>query len=293
MVSPVIIGANRVPTMFPGDQPILFVGNHTLYGLVDLPFFVDHFLKERSILMRGLAHPLVFLRDRQSKKAKDNQKEDSFSFEDFGAVQVSPRNFYALMKEKKWVLLFPGGIREAHHRNDEKYKIIWPEEQEFVRTGAKFGALIVPFASVGSDDNFEMLMDGNDLVNIPQVATWLKEKAPVENARSWKQDSNEKRSILPPLSRPRRPSRLYTRFGNPIDLADVDYRDKQRCQDIYQKVRSNVETLIEQQLEARKQDRYGDLARRLAFETLNEAPAPTDLQWSIRGSYIPAEDLPE
>ncbi|KAJ8905489.1 hypothetical protein NDN08_001996 [Rhodosorus marinus] len=290
MVSPVIIGANRVPNLFPGDKPILFVGNHTLYGLFDLPFFVDHFLKERSILVRGLAHPLVFLSDRQGKK--DSEKENSFSFEDFGAVQVSPRNFYALMKEKKWVLLFPGGIREAHHRKDEKYKTIWPEEQEFVRTAAKFGALIVPFASVGSDDNFEMLMDGNDLVNIPQVANWLKEKAPVENARSWKQDDDEKKSLLPPLSRPRPPSRLYTRFGHPINLADVDYRDKQLCQDIYQKVRSGVETLIEQQLEARERDRYGDLARRLAFETLNEAPAPTDLQWSIRGSYIPAEDLP-
>mmetsp|Transcript_5113 Transcript_5113/g.22124 ORF Transcript_5113/g.22124 Transcript_5113/m.22124 type:complete len:271 (-) Transcript_5113:369-1181(-) len=99
MVSPVIIGGNRISHLVPGDQPILFVGNHTLYGLFDLPFLVDHFLEERSILVRGLAHPLVFQSDRSRKK--DKEKENSFMFEDFGAVQVSPRNFYALMKEKK------------------------------------------------------------------------------------------------------------------------------------------------------------------------------------------------
>lgn len=34
----------------------------------------------------------------------------------------------------------------------EEYKLFWPAQPEFVRMAAKFGAKIVPFASVGEDD---------------------------------------------------------------------------------------------------------------------------------------------
>lgn len=34
----------------------------------------------------------------------------------------------------------------------EEYKLFWPEQTEFVRMAAKFGAKIVPFGVVGEDD---------------------------------------------------------------------------------------------------------------------------------------------
>lgn len=34
----------------------------------------------------------------------------------------------------------------------EEYKLFWPEQPEFVRVAAKFGAKIVPFGVVGEDD---------------------------------------------------------------------------------------------------------------------------------------------
>lgn len=37
------------------------------------------------------------------------------SFEEFGAVPVTPRNFYSLMQRGECALLFPGGVREANH----------------------------------------------------------------------------------------------------------------------------------------------------------------------------------
>jgi len=37
-------------------------------------------------------------------------------FESFGAVPVSPANFYALLEAGEAVLLFPGGARETYHR---------------------------------------------------------------------------------------------------------------------------------------------------------------------------------
>lgn len=34
----------------------------------------------------------------------------------------------------------------------EEYKLFWPEQSEFVRMAARFGAKIVPFGVVGEDD---------------------------------------------------------------------------------------------------------------------------------------------
>lgn len=38
----------------------------------------------------------------------------------------------------------------------EEYKLFWPEQPEFVRMTAKFGATIVPFGVVGEDDLVEV-----------------------------------------------------------------------------------------------------------------------------------------
>lgn len=34
----------------------------------------------------------------------------------------------------------------------EEYKLFWPEQSEFVRIAARFGAKIIPFGVVGEDD---------------------------------------------------------------------------------------------------------------------------------------------
>lgn len=34
----------------------------------------------------------------------------------------------------------------------EQYKLFWPEQSEFVRVAARFGAKIIPFGVVGEDD---------------------------------------------------------------------------------------------------------------------------------------------
>ena len=38
----------------------------------------------------------------------------------------------------------------------EAYKLIWPDQPEFVRMAARFGATIVPFGTVGEDDIAEV-----------------------------------------------------------------------------------------------------------------------------------------
>lgn len=43
----------------PEGRPVLFVGNHQLYAL-DTGIMIEELLREKGILLRGLAHPVVF-----------------------------------------------------------------------------------------------------------------------------------------------------------------------------------------------------------------------------------------
>ncbi|XP_045823569.1 acyltransferase-like protein At1g54570, chloroplastic isoform X2 [Trifolium pratense] len=84
-----------------------------------------------------------------------------------GAVPVAPSNLFKLLSSKSHVLLYPGGMREDLHRKGEEYKLFCPEQSEFVRMAARFGAKIVPFGAVGEDDLGQVVIDYDDLVKIP------------------------------------------------------------------------------------------------------------------------------
>ena len=83
---------------------------------------------------------------------------------------MSGMNFYRLMKQGEAVLLFPGGVREAFKRRNEKYELFWPTQPEFVRMAIKHDAIIVPFAAVGAEDSFDIVADARDLLNNPLFA---------------------------------------------------------------------------------------------------------------------------
>ncbi|GAB4835914.1 hypothetical protein Ancab_000833 [Ancistrocladus abbreviatus] len=135
----------------PVEGPVLLVGYHMLMGL-ELYNLLKAFLSEKKIMIRGLAHPHLF------SESIENQTSD-LSFFDymrvFGALPVSATSFFNLLSSKSHVLLYPGGAREALHRRGEAYKLLWPDEPEFVRMAARFGATIVPFGAVGEDDLLE------------------------------------------------------------------------------------------------------------------------------------------
>ncbi|XWS30549.1 hypothetical protein CRYUN_Cryun24cG0127800 [Craigia yunnanensis] len=57
----------------------------------------------------------------------------------------------------------------------EEYKLFWPEQSEFVRMAARFGAKIVPFGVVGEDDVAKVVLDYDDLVKIPWQRTQIEE----------------------------------------------------------------------------------------------------------------------
>ncbi|OWM63782.1 hypothetical protein CDL15_Pgr006044 [Punica granatum] len=133
----------------PSEGPVLLVGYHMLLGLELVPL-IAQFLFERNIHVRGIAHPMMFAKYKEGRSGPSPSYYDTFRI--MGAVPVSGTNLFKLLSRKAHILLYPGGMREALHRKGEEYKLFWPEQSEFVRMAARFGAKIVPFGAVGEDD---------------------------------------------------------------------------------------------------------------------------------------------
>lgn len=103
----VVRGLAGVPT----EGPVLYVGYHMLMGM-ELYSLVEEFLREKNILVRGVAHPSLF---------SDSMERSAYEFnildwlKVFGALPVTPSNLFKMMSSNSHALLYPGGAREALH----------------------------------------------------------------------------------------------------------------------------------------------------------------------------------
>ncbi|CAN8266345.1 unnamed protein product [Cochlearia groenlandica] len=251
----------------PLDGPVLYVGNHMLLGF-ELAPMVAQLLKDRNIHLRGLTHPIVF------KNHKDSVLEiiDPRVYEKYrimGAVPVTNSYIYRLLRLKSHVLLYPGGVREALHRKGEEYKLFWPEQPEFVRVASRFGAKIVPFGVVGEDDLCKVILDYNDLMHIP-ILKDLMERATKEvgNLREGEESELGNQTCYMPGLIPKIPGRLYYYFGKPIETLgkEKELRDKEKAQELYVQVKSEVERCIAYLRMKRESDPCRKLLARMLYQ---------------------------
>ena len=201
LFSPVAIGLENVPR----EGAVLLVGNHTTYGLVDIPMLGIEILNGTGRLVRGLGDHNHFAvpiwRDVLRR---------------LGAVRGTRENCAALFKRGEAVLVFPGGGREVMKRKGERYKLIWKERVGFARLAIEYGVPIVPVAAVGVDDMFEIVADAADLLSSP-IGALLRALGITE--QPWFRGGD----VVPPLVRGRGPiglprfERQYFLFGPPIE----------------------------------------------------------------------------
>lgn len=169
LTSPVMFSTNQHGKIvkglsgIPQEGPVLFVGIHMLLGL-EIGVFVLELLKQRNILLRGIAHPMM-LGDLMEEELQEPHRYDRARLH--GAVPSSGKNLLKLLSSKSFILLYPGGAREALHRQGEQYKLFWPEKAEFVRMAARFEATIIPFGIVGEDDIAEVFLGYEEVMKIP------------------------------------------------------------------------------------------------------------------------------
>ncbi|KQK04298.1 acyltransferase-like protein At1g54570, chloroplastic isoform X5 [Brachypodium distachyon] len=100
----------------PADGPVLLVGNHMLMG-IELISLAAEFLRQKKAVVRGIAHPLLF----PKKERTSSEGHDFFDFlKLWGGVPMTYKHIYELLAAREFVLMYPGGYREALH-----CKIVW------------------------------------------------------------------------------------------------------------------------------------------------------------------------
>jgi hypothetical protein len=96
----------------PRNGPVLLVGYHMLMGL-ELGMLYKQFLEERKVVLHGMTHPIVFDRKYESSRAEMSDR-DNINL--LGGIPVNPVIMYRLFQRGSFVLLYPGGAREALHK---------------------------------------------------------------------------------------------------------------------------------------------------------------------------------
>ncbi|CAI8615521.1 unnamed protein product [Vicia faba] len=195
----------------------------------------------------------------------------------FGGVPVSASNLFKLLSTKSHVLLYPGGAREALHFKGEEYKLIWPDQPEFVRMAARFGATIVPFGVVGEDDIAEIALDYNDLMKIPILNDYIKDlnRGSVK-IRDEKSGEVANQNLSFPVLLPKIPGRFYYLFGKPIRMKGMEniVKDRENANELYLQIKSQVEKNIDYLIKKREEDPYRNLIDRKMYQAFY--PSQTD-----------------
>ena len=212
-------------------RPTLFVGNHSVYGVLDVLLFADGLYRERGVVLRSLA-------DRNHFKVP--------VWRDFvvqtGAVLGTRANCASLMRRGEHILVFPGGAREAFKHKGEAYRLIWKERFGFVQLAIEHGYTITPYATAGAEEAFDVLLDSSDYMSTP-LGRYLKRTGIADR---YLRGGDE----FPPLVRGLgltavpRPEKMYFSIGRPIDMAR--YRGQEDDPDVLRRLRSRVGRSLEQ-----------------------------------------------
>lgn len=298
----VFIGEENIP-LYDGKTPVLFVSNHTLLGLSDAVLPLARFLETRGILLRTLIHPLL-ARVGFNIPGTGMAQITPDDLEKFGARKTSPRLLLEHLAMGRWSLLFPGGAREAlKERETEKYAVIWPERAEFVRACALFGAVVVPVSTVGSEDRVKILGGTSvtkRIIESMAKVTGRDVELSRDNARQWKGTGigdveDEDVTIVPPLVWPSGRDRLYFRFGKAFVIEEECLHDKDKEQEMYEKIEGAVRAgvdILKRRREAdffRSVEQRRDFAKQFGDSIM--APASPAWAWAVEDNSYLDEDL--
>lgn len=152
------------------QRPALFVGNHSIFGIIDSPLFLYELYAHTGVYPRSLGDHAHF-----GIPGWGN------SLRAYGAVPGTRENCARLMESRQFVLVFPGGAREVAKRRSEKNTLTWKRRTGFARMAIAHGYDILPFAAVGCDDAYDILFDGDDFQR-SRLGRWLLGLGPVNRA---------------------------------------------------------------------------------------------------------------
>lgn len=149
---PTYVGLENIPD----ERPLLFVGNHVVWSGVDIALFLAVLMREKGIRIRALGDRAHFQIPLWRKVVAA-----------VGTVEGTRPNCARLMREGACILVYPGGAREVAKRRGEKYKLLWGNRLGFAKMALEHDCTIVPFATVGGEEMWDIRLDANDLLSSP------------------------------------------------------------------------------------------------------------------------------
>ena len=135
------------------QKPAMYVGNHTIYGVLDSPILIDYLFNEHKIAVVSLADHMHFHIPIWKEVVKR-----------VGGVDGIQEYAKEAMRQGYSILVFPGGGREVIKRKGEAYQLIWKQRFGFLKLAQEFGYDIAPFVALGGDEVFDLGFDVNILL---------------------------------------------------------------------------------------------------------------------------------
>ena len=135
------------------NKPAMYVGNHTIYGVLDSPVLIDYLFNEHKIAIVSLADHMHFHIPIWKEVVKR-----------VGGVDGVQEYAREAMRQGYSILVFPGGGREVIKRKGEAYQLIWKQRFGFLKLAQEFNYDIAPFVALGGDEVFDLAFDVNSLL---------------------------------------------------------------------------------------------------------------------------------
>jgi hypothetical protein len=164
------------------------------------------------------------------------------------------------MRERETIVVFPGGAREVFKRKGEAYRLLWGQRTGFARMAIEHGYPILPFAALGADDCFDIVLDAGDVLDSP--------------AGAFLQTVFPRIDEMPPVVRGigtlplPRPQRFYFYFDREIDTTRWRgrYEDARACFELRDETRRAIRRGIGVLKRTRARDPEASLLARAAAE---------------------------
>ena len=201
---PTFLGSEHIDAR----KPAMYVGNHTIYGVLDSPVLIDYLFTEHKIAIVSLGDHLHF----KVPVWRDLVKK-------MGAVDGVQEYAQQVMQQGYSLLVFPGGGREVVKRKGEAYQLIWKERYGFLKLAKKYHYDIAPFVALGGDEVYDLAYDANALLQQP----WFKKVLSVPKIGQWLRQGE----VIPSIPKNIIPKRIpfYFKFLERMSLDDVHTDD--------------------------------------------------------------------
>jgi 1-acyl-sn-glycerol-3-phosphate acyltransferase len=231
LIRSVLHDADRIP-----EGGCLLVGNHGPLA-IDTGMLLHTLFRDTGVIVRALGDRFMFANPIGRQMARS-----------VAGVEGSPDNAHALLAHGDTVLVYPGGARETTRDPSKRYQLDWEGRLGFARVALDAQVPIVPVACIGSDDLLTQVVD----------------RETVRDSFAGKFFSQFiKPDAIPPLYVPKlRATQFHYFFGTPIAPSAPNANDEAAVRAHQRLVKTELEALLRDGLEIRRQRRQAKQALR-------------------------------